>query len=263
MLGKTLFLLFLVAAIRSLIRLCKARRFSDGLFALFWLSLAASSFIESRFYLAIPITLLIIGTVIKRRESALPLSFPSEPSSEEEAKPFRLSEPSPSRPIGRPDSKYESEPGEPSPEQESEEPPEDEEESFIERIPELAEQWVTYGRIKGRTFDYDPATLESVDELISEEWSDTLPLFPDVTIAQLGSYVGETIRRKHGGKWAETEEAGVHLVGVDERDFKAFPFTKARNRIHEGEGDSVAFFYRALVHLLERESEEEESGENS
>lgn len=168
MLGKTLFLLFLVAAIRSLIRLCRARRFSDGLFALFWLSLAASSFIESRFYLAVPIALLIIGTIIKRRESALPLSFPPEPSSEEEAKPFRLSEPSPSRPIGRPDSKDESEP---IPEQESEEPPEDEEESFIERIPELAEQWVTYGRIKGRTFDYDPATLESVDELISEEWT--------------------------------------------------------------------------------------------
>ena len=59
MLGKILILLFLLASIRSVVRFCKARRISDGLFAVFWLSLAAYSYFDTTILILIPILSLL------------------------------------------------------------------------------------------------------------------------------------------------------------------------------------------------------------
>ena len=138
----------------------------------------------------------------------------------------------------------------------SEEADENDDDSLIEQIPELSEQWVTYGKIKGCDFDYFTESLQKVDDLVSEEWSKNPPLFLHVTIAQIGSYAGEVIRRKHGGEWVESEDFGICLSKIGgQEDFRAFPFNKARKRVEEGEDDSVAFFYRALTCNLMKDSE--------
>jgi len=241
MLGKILILLFLLAFLRSFIRFCKARRISDGLFAVFWVSLAAYSYFEIFFLMLIPILSLLAASLAKAQDSGR-----RHPSREEKTLEKESSSLSTGDVL-----KVENKPTEADC---------DEDDSLIDQIPELAEQWVTYGKIKGCDFDYSRESLQKVDDLVSQEWSDNSPLFPQVTILQIGSYMGEVIRRKHGGEWVESEDYGICLARIGgQEDFRSFPFNKARKRIEEGEEDSVAFFYRALVHTLEKDSDEEDS----
>ena len=257
--GKILFILFVIAFLRSAYRCVKARRISDGLFAAFWLAMMVNSVIDWAPWLVIPIGLLIAGAIAKAKESPIPRDPADEESGSPDEKPqtFVLSEPPPARPITGPDSGLPS--ADPSADSNQGNSSEEEEgrldpEELIERIPEFAEDCVTLGKIHKRTLDYTPESLTALDEVVTMQWGDGAPVFPGVAIIQVGSYTGEVIRLNLGGTWTYSDDYDVHLVGIAGKDTKAFPINKARKRIYDGEDDSLAFFYQALKHVLEKES---------
>ncbi|MDF1859221.1 MAG: hypothetical protein P1U87_03335 [Verrucomicrobiales bacterium] len=246
---KLLFLaLIAFALIRSAMRFGRDRQVSDLLFFFFWLTLGAANFIGGQLLLVIPILFLVAGSITKTR---VPDLDPPDPDKDEKEKGFQLSEPPPMRSLVK--REEESEPA-----RESEEGPEGDADpaEALKRIPEFANDCVILGKIHHRVLDYSAASLEELDSMISEVYGETPPLFPEVTIMQLASYTGETIRKELGGEWKQDEDRGIYLDGISDPETKAYPFTKARNRLLEGEGDSLAFFFRALKQVIEKEHEE-------
>lgn len=259
MLGKVLAVLFLLAALRSIVRFCRARRISDGLFAAFWLGMLASGFVDSRLFLAVPVVLLVAGTVARGREARSGIDGDeSRQEATEKGRPLVLSDPPPTRPIVGTDPLTPGEPSnrdEPTDGNREDEPdPDPDPEELLLRIPEFAEECVTLGAIHKRSLDYSPESLTALDEVITRQWGESPPLFPGVSILQVGCYAGEVIRLNLGGTWIHDGDSAPHLVDIAGGETRAFPINKARKRILEGEGDSLAFFYQALKHVLEKES---------
>jgi hypothetical protein len=58
-----------------------------------------------------------------------------------------------------------------------------------------------------------------------------------------GSYVGEVLRRAHGGEWALID-GQVTLTNGDER---VWPMAKVFKRLKNGSEDNVAVYYKVLV----------------
>jgi hypothetical protein len=76
-----------------------------------------------------------------------------------------------------------------------------------------------------------------------------------IKLFSLGAYVGETIRRKYGGKWnlahAKIDpdsfpDATVELKG----GAVIFPFHKTAKRIYNGDADSLFFYGSALSDIM-------------
>lgn len=64
----------------------------------------------------------------------------------------------------------------------------------------------------------------------------------------LGAYIGETIRRIHGGEWIREdvmEEKDVITLKVGETSI--FPTGKAYKRIMNGSEDDIWFYYRVIT----------------
>lgn len=221
---------------RSVYRFFKARRIHDGLYIGFWLTLAVAGVTGAPVVKLIALGFLVAALLKKHRpsystqdlESSDPGSITIEADSEE-------------LPSEAPLSTNNDSPADPG--------------AFIRSIPEYAENCVDHAKIlTSDILDYTPESLAIVDKMITKGWGGEAPALIDPMVVIFGSYVGETIRRKHGGKWVHSEESGYALVEIDGRDFKAFPFNKVHKRFSEGEDDSVAFFYEALKHTLEKES---------
>lgn len=231
-------------------RFGRNRQISDLLFFFFWLTLGAANFMGGHLLLVIPILFLVAGSITKTRIPDLADPYPDEEEKEKE-KAFQLSEPPPMRSLVN--REEESEPA-----RETEEDPDSDADpaEILKRIPEFANDCVILGKLHHRDLDYSAASLEELDSMISEVYGETPPLFPEATIMQLASYTGETIRKELGGEWKQDEDRGIYLDGISDPETKAYPFTKARNRLLEGEGDSLAFFFRALKHVIEKEHEE-------
>ena len=217
-------------------RFIKARRLGDGLSFAFWLTLGVASITGSPVARYLALGLLVASFLAKRRS---PRGV-SKPGKETDRSALNTTRTDSSQAI--------EEAATPDPE------------AFIESIPECAENCVTHAKIlTSKALDYTPESLTTVDEIISKGWGGEPPALLDPMITLFGSYVGETLRRNLGGKWAHSADFGYALVEIDGRDFKAFPFNKVSKRFTEGEGDSVAFFYEALKHTLDRKSEEDDS----
>lgn len=226
-------------------RFGRNRQITDLLFFFFWLSLGVANFMGGPLFLVIPILLLVAGSITRTRIPGLP---PADPHDGEKEKAFQLSEPPPMRSLVNREEKSEHAREPVGGDDRAADPAE-----VLQRIPEFANDCVILGKIHHRDLDYSAASLEELDSMISEVWGETPPLFPEVTIRQLGSYTGETIRRELGGEWKQDEDRGIYLDGISDPETKAYPFTKARKRLLDGEGDSLAFFFRALKHVIEKE----------
>ena len=109
--------------------------------------------------------------------------------------------------------------------------------------------------------DFSPASLERVDKII-----DVLHVeLPKSFIAKAlkhaaieqevwtaakmwGGYVGETIRRKWGGRWKTTPSPDGHAeILLDTPLGKCRPIDHVRRRLSEGAGDGVTVMYTQLV----------------
>nr|MBP6750660.1 hypothetical protein [Xanthomonadaceae bacterium] len=105
----------------------------------------------------------------------------------------------------------------------------------------------TMPEVAGIPFDYDEASIEWLDGYINrmrEEFDGDPGRLGQV----LASYIGESIRRKYGGRWVEAEDG----IGVEIRpDFVAFPFNKVSKQFENGPEDSVLSFYQSIQVLLD------------
>lgn len=238
--------------IRVTIRLVKRVTLSDVLYLLFWLTLIASFFVETKLYLIIPLGLLVVSHVVKNPDHGKIGDFPgSEP---DRPKRFKLSEPPKQQPIGRPSDQLDSESGPDLQEEREVERVDESPEDFIHEIPKVAEECVRMTKaLLKEDLDYSPESLEIVDRLITETWNGEYVLPIDGLAVQFGSYTGEVIRRNLGGTWAYSEGSYVLL---DVQSIKvAYVFSKAYRRLKDGEDNSLAFFYRAMKAMIEREEE--------
>lgn len=105
----------------------------------------------------------------------------------------------------------------------------------------------TMPEVAGIAFDYDEASIEWLDGYINrmrEEFDGEPGRLGQV----LASYIGESIRRKYGGRWVEAE----YGIGVEIRpNFVAFPFNKVSKQFENGQEDSVFSFYQSIQPLLD------------
>ncbi len=99
----------------------------------------------------------------------------------------------------------------------------------------------------GGLLDFSLASLEQLDRLIRRDVAPK-PAEPEMLAEVIGAYLGETIVRRLGGRWLE--EGGqprVELGGL-----LLDPLRRAFLRVTEGEGRSVAAYFRAIEAAKER-----------
>jgi hypothetical protein len=126
----------------------------------------------------------------------------------------------------------------------------DESRRFIESIPDWAEQHREKVEAQfGIRLDYDPSAFTALDEIINRAWPDHPPKTIDPIVIFFGSFVGETIRKLHGGTWAFNRKHGFHLQDVGQCA-TLFPFNKVRKRLLEGE--SLATYYQSVADVCRR-----------
>jgi hypothetical protein len=105
----------------------------------------------------------------------------------------------------------------------------------------------------GITLDWSEESVRHVEKLLSRlhgEIKNARP--PEDTVWKFakafGSYVGEVLRRHHGGEWG--------MVQLDDQSFPGlkqtggglcWPWGKAHNRIENGPEDNIWHYYCALV----------------
>ena len=102
------------------------------------------------------------------------------------------------------------------------------------------------GERAGIAFDYGPASVEWLDGYISRIRGTTKE--PGRLSQVLGSYLGEAIRRRDGGRWVRERDGEVGLELA--KGFVVYPFAKVEKHFANGEGDSVLALYRSVPPLL-------------
>lgn len=78
----------------------------------------------------------------------------------------------------------------------------------------------------GVTLDYSAGSIEAYLNGLVSYW---------------GSYLGETMRRCHGGAWVHDENGAGLLMPSG---IKAFPVHKVEKRLHDGPYDNLVSFFR-------------------
>jgi hypothetical protein len=91
--------------------------------------------------------------------------------------------------------------------------------------------------------DYSPESLTGLDAFIAGDFDPPgkTPA-PDGLQHDVGSYVGEVVRRHVGGRWADDGA----LVDVGGPVSSVNPIGKARKRFANGPEDSLAWFYETV-----------------
>jgi hypothetical protein len=116
----------------------------------------------------------------------------------------------------------------------------------LSEIESLSELWRKKAKsIFGVDLDYSAGSITRLDEMITKGWPEP-PNLLDPLVGGLGSYLGETIRRLHGGEWRHTQEHGFFLDKIGGRDLQIFPMARARKRLLKGSDESVEFYYLVL-----------------
>jgi len=99
-----------------------------------------------------------------------------------------------------------------------------------------------------------PATLETLDAFIDEQFGSEAPLAAmGTTVHLIGSLTGEILRMELRGRWAQTQQPGfesgwaLELPGATVN-----PLGKAEKRFLNGREDSLAHFYMTIRTVLAR-----------
>lgn len=194
--------------------------------------------------------ILIVGSItiplvvlIYRIEAKLRQKRKFKPTS-----PDEMSMPTKDQDLGRPD--------EPS-SGESEGREGEDEKSLIEMLPSLSHDYTrSMEDSAGVKLDYNLEGLETLDKLISEQWEpNELPAL-NLTLLAFGGYVGECIRKLHGGEWVEDEVNGPTLVlfggeGEAMPKCELYPILRVRKRLLNVDEDSLAYYFKELNRIIE------------
>jgi hypothetical protein len=104
----------------------------------------------------------------------------------------------------------------------------------------------------GVSLDWSEGSIESVEQMLSELHEELAGAAPSEeavwTFAKaFGSYVGEVMRRHHGGEWGMVELDGQSFPGLSSGDGLCWPWGKVHNRLVNGPEDNVWHYYVALT----------------
>jgi integrase len=111
-----------------------------------------------------------------------------------------------------------------------------------------------------KQLDFSPESLKTV-EAILQQLHATIPtnffqrLFRKppsekqvLTMAKIfGGYVGETIRKTHGGNWELFDMNGADTVSLRVGEANIFPVAKVYKRIRQGSEENVYAYYQVLA----------------
>jgi len=103
----------------------------------------------------------------------------------------------------------------------------------------------------GGLLDFSLASLEQLDALIRRDVAPQ-PAEPEMLAEVIGAYLGETIVRRLGGLWRE--EGGQPTLELD--GLRLDPLRRAFLRVTEGEGRSLAAYFRAVQAAKEKGARE-------
>ncbi|HET6452803.1 MAG TPA: hypothetical protein VFI02_00240 [Armatimonadota bacterium] len=124
----------------------------------------------------------------------------------------------------------------------------------------------------GITLDYSENSVKSVEEILTRIYKQLHPnvfkhLFggrqEPITEQQLeeithlwGAYIGEIIRKNHGGTWSEVQwpSEGMFTALKIGDDITVFPPNKVKKRLTFGDSDKVDFYYSALSMKIKEET---------
>ena len=105
----------------------------------------------------------------------------------------------------------------------------------------------------GTTLDWSESSIQQVEQMlgrlhaelnVAKPSPDTIWNFAKA----LGSYVGEVIRRHHGGEWGMVSMNGQTFPGMRQSDGSLiWPWGKVHNRLTNGPEDNVWHYYQALT----------------
>jgi Family of unknown function (DUF6278) len=119
--------------------------------------------------------------------------------------------------------------------------------SHIESLAELSRQKAK--SVFGVDLDYSADSITRLDDMIQKGWPQP-PVFLDTMVEGFGSYLGEVIRRLHGGEWRHTEADGYFLDRVGGRDMQIYPMARVRKRFLKGKDECLEFYYSALKNVV-------------
>jgi hypothetical protein len=105
----------------------------------------------------------------------------------------------------------------------------------------------------GVTLDWSEASVHQVEQVLGRLHDDMAHSRPpeDVvwTFAKaFGSYVGEVLRRHHGGTWGTVSVDGQSFPGLQQSSGGCcWPWGKAHKRLVNGPEDNISHYYSALA----------------
>lgn len=99
------------------------------------------------------------------------------------------------------------------------------------RVPDLARAHVDKARsLFEIDLAYDAASFARLDQMIERGWPDSRPSLLEPTVVVFGAYVGETLRRLHGGEWVFRPGEGLVVENLAGRGIRFDPFGMVEDR---------------------------------
>ena len=125
---------------------------------------------------------------------------------------------------------------------------------FITTIPDHAGKFVqTCKEVFNIDMDYSVQSIKMLDGIIDRAWDGKQPNDIDNMIILFGSYLGEAIKKNHGGEWDYDENFGIVLKNFENWTITIFPFDKVRKKFLEGKDESLTFYYQTALYIIAQE----------
>lgn len=135
--------------------------------------------------------------------------------------------------------------------------------SLAELMAKCAEEAVRYAKEKFRVeLDYSEASIEEVEKILDRLYTSRPKGFFNKLMKRgpsrqsisnlakiMGGYLGEVLRRTHGGEWSIDEEIqpGMKTICLRNGKGRVFPPGKVYKRIMNGEAENVWHYYQSIV----------------
>lgn len=135
---------------------------------------------------------------------------------------------------------------------------ENEVKQFVEKY---SEALVKQCKLIKVNLDYSAESIPMLDDFLEDVSSSTLfnnETHMQMTMATFGSYLGETIRKLHGGSWGNTEQDGMYLDVCEHKGayMRIWPLSRIKKRLLNGKKDSIKAYYQAVVDSLKEFKQE-------
>ncbi len=116
--------------------------------------------------------------------------------------------------------------------------------NLSERVEKNAELTIRmFAETQGVDLACDEDAIAIIDRFIAESGPEITENQQDQPVDFIGSFLGECVRRNHGGRWQEIN--GEPAVEFD-RENAVFPFNKVARHFKNGSEYSILSFYQAM-----------------